>query len=349
MDRLAKRLTLATLLAGSGCDDPPPEMQPDATTTSGGGGTDVPSSATGTAGSSGSSETDESADVTGTGAPDEPSEDRFRLLCARLTGSALIVEEIDPQSGAQTELGQLSDLESWSGEFVVNADGTQAHVLGVTQPQLDRDLHTLALDTGESWGVPVDATHLAGTRRDGTVVAFEVDTDAMVADALVIDPDSGQQDFAGQTFPAASWNGSTAYDRERGLAYFVETTKDAPSIYRINLDDGGSAESFPVTLEATLIRGVRTNGELIGVWATNPWNGVNVVRNQLGGEIETYVSFEQIAATDFHMAYDTAGDRGFLGGFVDPDAPGSFAVYAAEDGAAATLVAEVEQCVLAKY
>ena len=252
------------------------------TPASGGGG----ASASGTSGSGGSGGEDAGTVTVGPG---------FHLLGVYWTGSELIVDLVDPTTGKGAPVGQLGQLGGWSGNIVLNADGTRVYGIGNPYGSFVNKLVTLDLTSG-IWSDVTTAQSqmyvLAGVTDDEHVIG--VFWNGSVEEVDLVDPTTGEGTSVGQLGDLHTWPDQLVYDHAANTVYaWGSNQANAQFLYSLNLDTHASAAvpasagswSYPfggVAWTGAVV-GMTWNGTAEAVMSLDPTTGVATPEGTLAG------------------------------------------------------------------
>jgi hypothetical protein len=187
--------------------------------------------------------------------------DEGLAIAVRWTGSAEVVELLDPVTGALTPAGDFGDMGSWIGQYVYDRAARVVHVVGSPANSFALDLYSLALDTHACTHTPVEHEYfLGGVTAEGAVLGAYWngpgwDSGAERVDA--IDPITGAAADLGQLGDLHTWSvNAITYDRMTGRVHAHGTSwAGLGRLYTLDLGTGAStAVTLPQEREYQVAR-----------------------------------------------------------------------------------------------
>ncbi len=277
------------------------------------------SSTTGTGGSS-----DSSGSTTGTGGTSTGSSGQGgtgggstgsngKIYGAYWTGTAEAVDSIDPATGAGTFVGNLGDLNFWSGQLVLDQAGAHAYAVGTNAAMQDR-LYDLDLATGSSSQAPIAHGYaLAGVTEDGHVLGAY--WNGVTEDVDSVDPATGTGTLVGHLGDLKWWSNQITYDHKAHVVHAIGSNAlDALHIYSLSLATQVNSSVAITTSPSYVLGGVTATGMLLGAH----WNGSAEVVSEIDPATGAATAHGQLGDLMFwsnSLVLDGAANRAIAIGF----------------------------------
>jgi hypothetical protein len=156
---------------------------------------------------------------------------------------------INPATGAVSELGDLGDLESWTGTTAYDRENHVVYAVGMTPAGIDDwKLYAFDLDTNTLTTAPLAQRYLelAGVRDDGHLVALLAhNIPELVVDVFDLNPTSGATAELGRVDDLRGWMSIFSFDRENEQVYMLaEAVGSVQTLYTFDVSSG-AASSVP--------------------------------------------------------------------------------------------------------